>query len=239
MWKWGQNLSFILDNIFIITAWFYSPSLILQNTFVTIKMFLYSNVSFILNSIHFHSFLALLFLSLSKNVKDAAFLLKCRFYAAFTQTCVKAVETQVLRSFYPDLHKSCRNAGFTQLLRRSNCCVSAAFAHHDYFYEALRKSFIKAVEKLFCSFSAELRKSFVKAGFSAALRKTRLFRRCQYRQLLRSFWEAFLQLLSCAWVGGCPGWSESSQGAQSFCWFCHEAAQLNCLGNFWYLSLMS
>ena len=27
-------------------------------------------------------------------------------------------------------------------------------------------------------------------------------------------------------LGGCPGGSESSLGAQSFCWFCHEAAQL-------------
>ena len=27
-------------------------------------------------------------------------------------------------------------------------------------------------------------------------------------------------------LGGCPGWSESSLGAQSFCWFCHEAAQI-------------
>ena len=25
-------------------------------------------------------------------------------------------------------------------------------------------------------------------------------------------------------LGGCPGWSESSLGTQSFCWFCHEAA---------------
>ena len=25
-------------------------------------------------------------------------------------------------------------------------------------------------------------------------------------------------------LGRCPGWSESSLGAQSFCWFCHEAA---------------
>ena len=25
-------------------------------------------------------------------------------------------------------------------------------------------------------------------------------------------------------LGGCPGWSESSLGAQSFCWFCLEAA---------------
>ena len=101
--------------------------------------------------------------------------------AAFTQVCVKAVETQLLCSFYAGLRKSCM-----QKLRKSrrylhlrNCCVSAAFAHDDYFYEALRKS-------------------FVKAGFSAALRKSRLFRRCQYRRLLRSFCEAFLQLLSCA-----------------------------------------
>ena len=27
------------------------------------------------------------------------------------------------------------------------------------------------------------------------------------------------------WLGGCPGWSESSLCAKSFCWFCHEAAQ--------------
>ena len=27
-------------------------------------------------------------------------------------------------------------------------------------------------------------------------------------------------------LGGCPGWSESSLGAQSFCWFCHEVAHL-------------
>ena len=27
-------------------------------------------------------------------------------------------------------------------------------------------------------------------------------------------------------LGGCPGWSESSLGAHSFCWFCHVAASL-------------
>ena len=27
-------------------------------------------------------------------------------------------------------------------------------------------------------------------------------------------------------LGGCPGWSESSLGAQSFCWFWHEGAQM-------------
>ena len=26
-------------------------------------------------------------------------------------------------------------------------------------------------------------------------------------------------------LGGCPGWSESSLGAHSLCWFCHVAAQ--------------
>ena len=29
------------------------------------------------------------------------------------------------------------------------------------------------------------------------------------------------------WADGCPGWSESSLGAQSFCWFCHEAAHIS------------
>ena len=32
-------------------------------------------------------------------------------------------------------------------------------------------------------------------------------------------------------LGGCPGWSESSLGAQSFCWFCHEVAHLPSLWN--------
>ena len=27
-------------------------------------------------------------------------------------------------------------------------------------------------------------------------------------------------------LGGCPGWSESSLGTQSFCWFCHKVAQI-------------
>ena len=27
-------------------------------------------------------------------------------------------------------------------------------------------------------------------------------------------------------LGGCPGWSESSLGAQSLCWFCHVMAQI-------------
>ena len=27
-------------------------------------------------------------------------------------------------------------------------------------------------------------------------------------------------------LGGCPGWSESSLGTHSFCWFCHVVAQM-------------
>ena len=30
-------------------------------------------------------------------------------------------------------------------------------------------------------------------------------------------------------LGGCAGWSESSLGAQSLCWFCHVAAHLSLL----------
>ena len=34
----------------------------------------------------------------------------------------------------------------------------------------------------------------------------------------------WVQAMTLIRLGGCPGWSESSLGAQSFCWFCHEAA---------------
>ena len=33
-------------------------------------------------------------------------------------------------------------------------------------------------------------------------------------------------------LGGCPGWSESSLGAHSFCWFCHVVAHLTLLPTF-------
>ena len=33
-------------------------------------------------------------------------------------------------------------------------------------------------------------------------------------------------------LGGCPGWSESSLGTHSFCWFCHVVAQLSRQPNF-------
>ena len=32
-------------------------------------------------------------------------------------------------------------------------------------------------------------------------------------------------------LGECPGWSESSLGADSFCWFCHVVAQLSFSGD--------
>ena len=142
--------------------------LILQNTFVAIKMFLYSTVSFILNSIHFLSFLALFFLSVSKNVKDAACLLKHSFYADLHfKTCIKAVETQLLSSFYAGLHKSCRNTAFTQqVCVKAACksfakaggigtCVIAAFPQLLLIMTGFTKLCVKAVEKpaflqLFC-----------------------------------------------------------------------------------------
>ena len=32
-------------------------------------------------------------------------------------------------------------------------------------------------------------------------------------------------------ICGCPGWSESSLGAQSLCWFCHVAAHIMNFGS--------
>ena len=40
---------------------------------------------------------------------------------------------------------------------------------------------------------------------------------------MKKAWSAQQRLIR---LGGCPGWSESLLGAQSFCWFCHEAAHL-------------
>ena len=107
-------------------------------------MFLYSNVSFTLNSIHFHCFLALFFLSLSKNVKDAAFLLKHRFYATFTH-CFLAL-------FFLSLSKNVKDAAF--LLKRR-------------FYAAFTQTCVKAVEtQVLRSFYADLRKSCRNTGFT-------------------------------------------------------------------------
>ena len=50
--------------------------------------------------------------------------------------------------------------------------------------------------------------------------------RCALNGLLRT--QAFFMRTAKTLIrlGGRPGWSESSLGAQSFCWFCHEAAQM-------------
>ena len=34
-------------------------------------------------------------------------------------------------------------------------------------------------------------------------------------------------------LGGCPGWSESSLGEHSFCWFCHVLAHLCLVSHIW------
>ena len=61
---------------------------------------------------------------------------------------------------------------------------------------------------------------------------------CAQRRL-RSAWASAQSDQSSLWrlirLGGCPGWSESSLGTQSFCWFCDDAAQiLKCP---WYFQL--
>ena len=38
--------------------------------------------------------------------------------------------------------------------------------------------------------------------------------------------QSIRQVWSVSSLGGCPGWSESSLGAQSFSWFYHEVAQM-------------
>ena len=64
--------------------------------------------------------------------------------------------------------------------------------------------------------------------------------RTQISLCIRPVWSVFAVRMKKAWVlsdplsaqrrlirlGGCPGWSESSLGAQSLCWFCHNAAQI-------------
>ena len=43
----------------------------------------------------------------------------------------------------------------------------------------------------------------------------------------RRLWSDWADAKTLIRLGGCPGWSESSLGAQSLCWFCHEVAQLS------------
>ena len=50
--------------------------------------------------------------------------------------------------------------------------------------------------------------------------------RCPHEESLGPYLPIVCTAKTLIRLGGCPGWSESSLGAQSFCWFCHEAAQL-------------
>ena len=47
--------------------------------------------------------------------------------------------------------------------------------------------------------------------------------RCPHEESLATHWAQAKTLIR---LGGCPGWSESSLGAQPFCWFCHVVAQI-------------
>ena len=50
----------------------------------------------------------------------------------------------------------------------------------------------------------------------------------QISQVIRQVWGPFFMRTAKTLIrlGGCTGWSESSLGAHSFCWFCHEAAHI-------------
>ena len=39
-------------------------------------------------------------------------------------------------------------------------------------------------------------------------------------------------------TGGCPGWSESSPGAHSFCWFCHAGAHIVMILSIWWVVMI-
>ena len=57
-------------------------------------------------------------------------------------------------------------------------------------------------------------------------RLIRVFAVCMKKVWVLSYPLSALQRL--IRLGRCPGWSESSLGEQSFCWFCNEAAQMSC-----------
>ena len=52
--------------------------------------------------------------------------------------------------------------------------------------------------------------------------------RCTHEESLGPFLPIERTAKTLIRLGGCPGWSESSLGVQSFCWFCREAAHLIC-----------
>ena len=51
--------------------------------------------------------------------------------------------------------------------------------------------------------------------------------RCPHEELLGPYLPIKRTAKTLIRLGGCPGLSECSLGAQSFRWFCHEAAQLS------------
>ena len=55
---------------------------------------------------------------------------------------------------------------------------------------------------------------------------------------IRSVWSVFAVRMKKAWVLSfpCLGWSESSLGAQSLCWFCHVAAHIVIRGRSLFIS---
>ena len=129
------------------------------------EIFLYSTVSFVLNYMHFHSFLAFFFLSLSKNVKDAAFLqlFQKRSFSAGLQK----------RSFSADLRKTCISAAFLRV------CRSEAFLQHLHrpAQKLQKRRFSSAFLQVCIKAAVE---SFVKAGHIGTCRKA------AFLQLLRS-----------------------------------------------------
>ena len=50
--------------------------------------------------------------------------------------------------------------------------------------------------------------------------------RCPHEERLGSYLPIERTAKTLIRLGGCPGWSESSLGAHSFCWFCHVVAHI-------------
>ena len=50
--------------------------------------------------------------------------------------------------------------------------------------------------------------------------------RCPHEETLGPYLPNERRVKTLIRLGGCPGWSESSLGTHSFCWFCHVAAHI-------------
>ena len=105
-----------------------------------------------------------------------------------------------------------------------------------------------AAHRFYCMCSQETKPSVV-SHYSRDMTKPtkwvcaqRRLRSAQSHQSLRCTWIAKDPSLLHAdsedsdQTGRCQGWSESSLGAHSFCWFCHVAAHLSQLLRLWHLS---